>query len=76
MFVQVIYNYAKIEAYTNKRNLNQTIEDISYILSSIQFNDSLLKKMYEEGDLDSKEEVYKLFENKEKEGNFIEYIKE
>lgn len=76
MFVQVVYNYAKIEAYTNKRNLNQTIEDVGYILSSIQFNNSLLKKMYEEGDLDSKEEVYKLFENKEKEGNFIEYIKE
>lgn len=32
--------------------------------------------MYEQGNLDSKDEVYKLFENKEKEGNFLEYIKE
>ena len=32
--------------------------------------------MYESGDLNSKEEAYKLFDNKEKEGNFIEYIKE
>ena len=32
--------------------------------------------MYESGNLDSKEEVYKLFNNKEKKGNFLEYIKE
>ena len=76
MFVQMVYNYAKIETYVNEEDLDQTIEDISYILSSIKFNDSLLKKMYEAGNLDSKEESYRLFENKEKEGNFIEYIKE
>ena len=52
------------------------MEDISYILSSMKFNDLLLKKMYEAGDLKSKEEAYKLFDNKEKEGNFLEYIKE
>ena len=32
--------------------------------------------MYESGNFDSKEEVYKLFDNKEKEGNFLEYVKE
>ncbi len=76
LFVQVVYNYAKIEAYVTKNNLNQALEDISYMISSIKFNDSLLKKMYESGNLESKEEVYKLFDNKEKNGNFIEYIKE
>lgn len=76
LFVQVVYNYAKIETYVTKDELNQAIEDISYMLSSIKFNDSLLKKMYESGSLDSKEEAYKLFDNKEKDGNFIEYIKE
>lgn len=76
LFVQMVYNYAKIEAYTDESNINQTMEDISYILSSMKFNDLLLKKMYEAGDLKSKEEAYKLFDNKEKEGNFLEYIKE
>ena len=32
--------------------------------------------MYEAGDVRSKEEAYKLFKNKDKEGNFLEYIKE
>ena len=76
LYVQMLYNYAKIETYVKESDLKDTITDISYILSSIEFNDSLLKKMYESGNLDSKEEVYKLFENKEKEGNFLEYVEE
>ncbi len=76
IYVQMIYNYAKIETYVEIEDLNQTISDISYILSSIDFNDSLLKKMYESGDLNSKEEIYKLFENAEKEGNFLKYVEE
>lgn len=76
LYVKMTYNYAKIETYTDKQNLKQALSDISYVLSSVKFNDSLLKKMYELGDLSSKEEVYKLFNNKGKEGNFLEYIKE
>lgn len=76
LYIQMMYNYAKIETYVDKKDLKETISDLSYILSSMQFNDSLLKKMYEAGTLGSKEEVYKLFDNKEKEGNFIEYVEE
>lgn len=76
LYVQMLYNYAKIEAYVEESNIKNALCDMSYILSSIDFNDSLLKKMYESGNLNSKEEVYKIFKNKEKEGNFIEYIKE
>lgn len=76
LYVQMMYNYAKIESYIDKSSLDDAIIDISYILSSLNYNDSLLKKMYESGNLDSKEEVYKLFDNKEKKGNFLEYIKE
>lgn len=32
--------------------------------------------MHEQGTFGSKEEAYKLFDNKEKEGNFLEYVKE
>lgn len=76
LYVQMIYNYAKIETYVEESNIKDALCDMSYILSSIDFNDSLLKKMYESGNLNSKEEVYKIFKNKEKEGNFLEYIKE
>lgn len=75
-YVQMVYNYAKIEAYAKEKDLKTVVTDMSYVLSSLDFNDSLLKKMYESGDLASKEEVYKLFDNKEKEGNFLKYIEE
>lgn len=76
MYVQMYYNYAKIETNVDKKELKNAIMDMSYILSSLDFNDMLLNKMYEAGNFNSKEEVFKLFENKEKEGNFLEYIKE
>ena len=76
LFIKMQYNYAKIETYINERDLNSTITDISYVLSSVKFNDAILKKIYETGNFSSKDEVYKLFDNKEKEGNFLEYIKE
>lgn len=76
LYVQMVYNYAKIETYVKEKQLKSAIEDMSYILSSVKFNDSLLKEMHESGQFGSKEEVYKLFENKEKEGNFLEYIEE
>lgn len=76
LYVQMFYNYAKIETYTSKKDLNQTVIDLSYILSSVKFNDLLLKKEYDSNNMNSKEEAYSLFEDKGKEGNFLEYIKE
>lgn len=76
LYVQMVYNYAKIEAYVSKDALNDALLDMCYVLSSIDFNDTLLTKMYEEGAFDSNEEVYRLFENKENEGNFLEYVEE
>ena len=34
-FMKVVYNYAKIEAYVDKDNLTKSVEDMSYILSSV-----------------------------------------
>lgn len=75
-FIEMLYNYAKIESYVNKADLNIAINDISVILSSIQFNDLLLKKMYEEGGLDSKEESFNILAPKKNEDNFLKSIEE
>jgi len=76
LYVEMMYNYAKIETYVEESELNNALLDISYILSSINFNDSLLKKLYEAGSLDSKAETYNLFENKDKKGNFLKWVEE
>ena len=76
LYVQMMYNNAKIETYVSEKNLNQAVLDISYILSSIDFNDSKLNKKYKNGKISSSSETYKLFKTKQKKGNFLEYIKE
>lgn len=76
LYVQMMYNYAKIETYVSEKDLNDAIVDMSYILTSISFNDSKLNKMYKNGKLSSNSETYKLFETKQKKGNFLEYIEE
>lgn len=73
-FVEFMYNYAKIEAYVTKDKLNQSILNMSYLLSSIQYNNQVIKTFVGENSLDYKEEEYNIFETKKEDSNFLEYI--
>ena len=75
-YIKMYYNYAKIEVQVKKDNLNDALINCCYILNSIKYNDSLLKKEYESGNMESKEETYKLFDNKEKDGDFSKYFEQ
>ena len=75
-FVEAMYNYAKIEAYVSERNLKKTILNISYILSSIQFNDSVTELLLARDTLTLGEEIFDIFKPTRDEGTFLEYIKE
>lgn len=75
-FIEMVYNYSKVESYVEKKDLDLAVNDISVILASIKFNDLLLKKMYEEGGLNSKEEVFNILRPKEEEKNILEAIEE
>lgn len=44
-YVEFFYNYAKIEAIVSKENLNDTILNSSYILSTIKFNYNTIELM-------------------------------
>lgn len=49
-YMEFVYNHAKIEAIVSKENLNETVLNSSYILSTIKYNyniiDLMLKKDY------------------------------
>ena len=75
-FIEMMYNYAKIEAYVDKNNIEETLINMSYILSSIKYNYNVIKIMFDEDLLDYKEEKFNIFEPKRKEGNFLDYINE
>jgi hypothetical protein len=60
-FVEFMYNYSKIEALVPKKDLNNTILNASYILSTIKFNDNVIELMFNQDFFTSKEKQYNIF---------------
>ena len=63
--IEFFYNYAKIEAVVDKEDLEDAILNASYILSTVKFNDNVIKLMLNEDYFVNKEERYQLFTKKE-----------
>lgn len=62
-FVEMVFNYCKIEVYTSKKYLVSTIDNICYLLRSVDFNKKLLESLIGENVLDYKEESFNIFES-------------
>ena len=73
--VSIYYNYAKIETYTNEKDLKNTIINLCYLLNSIKYNDSIISFTVGEDNMEFKEEDFIFFTPKE-DKNFIDYINE
>ena len=72
--VEFVYNYAKIEALVPEKELNNTVLNSSYILSTIKYNSNIIKLSLEEDFLKNKEEKYNVFTQKTKDENsFLRY---
>ena len=66
-----VYNYAKIEAVVNKNQIEEVILNSSYILSTVKFNEKVIKIMLNEDYFTNKEEKYDIFIRKETEDYFL-----
>ena len=44
-FVEMMYNYSKIEGYVDKKDLRDTLNNMAYILSSIKYNDDVVENL-------------------------------
>lgn len=73
-FIEYMYNYSKIESYIEKKNLNSTILNMTYILSSLNYNDKTINMLMDNNILDYKEEKYDIFESKKENSNFLEAL--
>ena len=72
--VEFMYNYARIESLVNKEDINDVILNSSYILSTVKFNNNVIKILLDEDYFKYKEEKFELFENvEEKNENFLQY---
>lgn len=70
-YITFYYNYAKIEAITNKEHVGEVILNASYILSTVKFNDNIVKLNLKDNYLTNKEEQYTEFKESEKEEYFL-----
>lgn len=73
-FVEFMYNYSKIEAYIEKDSLNKSILNMTYILSSVRYNDMVIQTLIDQNVLDYKEEKFDIFESKTENSNFLEAL--
>lgn len=71
-FVEFMYNYAKLEAYVNEKNINNTVLNASYILSSLKFNEILAESKFGSFKDLNKEENLNIFIPKREEGTFLD----
>lgn len=66
-----VYNYAKIEAKVKEEQIEEVILNASYILSTIKFNDNVIKLMLDSDYFTNKEEQYDTFSKKNENNNFL-----
>ena len=74
-FVEMMYNYSKIESYIDKKNLKDTLNNMAYILSSIKYNDEVIKNLVGEEKYNlSANQKYNIFNiKKNNSSSFIKY---
>ena len=69
-YVEFVYNYAKIEAIVEKKDLNDTILNSSYILSTVKYNYNIVELMLNEDYFINKTGKYENYDTKEDSGKF------
>ena len=63
-----------MEAYVSSRDLTNTINNMCYILRTVQFNDKVLESLIGENVLDYKEEDYTLFKADSSKESFLDVV--
>lgn len=76
IYLEIIYNYAKIELYTKEDNLTDMVLKSIIILSSIEYNDIAIENLMNSSYFASKEEVYNIENPEGSESTFLESLEE
>lgn len=73
-YIQFMYNYAKMEAYVNKDDLTSVVNNMCYILRTIEFNDKVLESLIGDNVLSYQEEEFNLFDAEKSNENVLEVV--
>ena len=74
-FIEMMFNYAKVESLVKKENLKDALNNITYILTSIKYNDDIVENLLGEEKYNlSDGETYNIFKTKKTTNdNFLKY---
>ena len=69
-FIEFMYNYAKIEVIADYDEINNIVLNASYILSTVKFNNNVIKTVLDDEFLNA-EEKYDIFTSKKETNDFL-----
>lgn len=75
-FIEILYDYAKIEGYANEENFKEVLANMLIILNNIKYNDTMIKSLLSEDGLKESEISYELDKPESAESNFSQYLQE
>lgn len=72
--IEFMYNYAKIEALVTEDKINEVVLNATYILSTVKYNNNVIKLVLDEDYFTNKEEKYNIFSSTNNSTSFeLEY---
>ncbi len=72
--IEIMYNYAKIEVMVDSNDINLSVAYAISILSSIEYNDSVLDNLLGDNVLYFSNEEFNIFETAKTESNYLNYV--
>ncbi len=73
-FIEIMYNYAKIEVMVDESLINKTLINSISILKSVKYNDTIIEKLLNDDNLNYTEEVFDLFNKVNNNSNSLNYV--
>ncbi len=75
-FVQIVYNYSKIEFYSSENDLSVLVANSLIIVNSIKYNDNLIRIELEDVTTDDRKIKYELDKPDDSESTFSKFLQE
>ncbi len=73
-YIQFMFNYAKMEALVSKDDLTMVVNNMCFVLRTIEFNDKVLESLVGDNVLSYQEEEFTLFDDKNNKGDFLDVV--
>ena len=75
-FVEIVYNYAKVESNVEVSELNKILTNSMIIVDSIDYNEEIIKNIIDDENTIGADKEYKIDKPEDAESKFSEYLSE